>query len=289
MNILCSVSLIFLFSFGSEKYENILLSGPQSISIDLKNNVYIADTNNHRILKFNPNGEFIKSVGGFGWGKDQFDRPVDISAKSALDIFIADHNNHRIERYDKDLNYISSLYADESKNENLQFGYPLSMSLSMHGELFIIDGENIRLLKINSFGQPELSFGDFAGGKGRLKKPIQMNIGSDDRIYISDQGAGRLVVFDYFGNYLMEIGNLILKNPTGLFVDDQDNVWVADNGYKEIFYFSPKGEMLLRSRFISSNELLFKNPVDLVSTGNRLYVLDDAMIYVFEILKLKQE
>ena len=284
MNTVLSLTLVFLFSFGSEKIENVSISSPQSLSIDPNGNVYVADTGNNRILKFTNDGQFVKLIGGFGWNKEQFDTPVDICAKFALNIFIVDYNNQRIERYDKDLNYIASFFSDNINSEDLQFGYPRGISISRHGDLIIIDSDNNRLLKINSFGEPEISFGDFAEGLGKLGDPVQLEISPDDKIYVSDKAEARIVVFDYFGNYLSEIGKGILKEPQGIFVDDKNHLWVADAGNKEILTFSIRGELLLHWKTINIEHGEFKNPVDVVSFKNKVYVLDDNFIYVFEMI-----
>jgi len=283
MNTTIVLSLIYLFTFGFEKIEKAMLTRPQAISVDVQGNLYIADTGNHRILKFDSDLNFIKSIGGFGWNSQQFDEPVDICAKSILDIFIADYNNQRIERYDKDLNYISTMYSDDSDPENLQLGRPRSVFMSIHGELMIIDSENNRLLKINSFGEPIVSFGDFSAGKGKLDEPMQVEISRQDIIYVSDKTNSRIVVFDYFGNYLSDIGSGILQKPGGLCYDLQDRLWVADGGNKEIFLFDQQGELLLRWSSIDSTENKFKNPVDIVTFKEKVFVLDENRIHVFEI------
>jgi len=283
MNNALLLTFIYLFSFGEKPINNLTLSNPQSISVDPNGNIFIADTGNNRILKFSEDGDFLKAIGGFGWGKEQFDFPIDINAQSALDVFIADFNNQRIERYDKDLNYISSLYSDESGSENLQFGYPRGVSISIHGELMLIDTENNRLLKINSFGKPEISFGDFTEGKGTLDDPQQIEIGSDDRIYVSDKATDRIVIFDYFGNYLTEFGSGILNDPLGIFYDNRNRLWVASSGSKEIVCFTNLGEIVGRWKNISPELKAFKDPVDIASTGNRIYVLDKNVVFVFQI------
>ena len=286
MNTYIAMSLLFLFSFGSYKIESIPISNPQSISVDPKGNIYLADTGNNRIIKYSQEGHFIKSIGGFGWDKEQFDTPMDICAKSVLDVFIADYNNHRIERYDKDLNYISSFYSDESQNENLQFGFPVGVSVSIHGELILIDSENYRLLKINSFGEPELSFGDFAEGRGKVDEPIQIELGRSDKIYVSDKTSNRIVVFDYFGNYLTEIGNGILNDPHGIYFDNSNRLWISDMENKEIYAFAETGELLLRWGQGDPAIDAFNNPKDIISFANRVYVLDNNLIHVFKILPI---
>lgn len=289
MNMLYTISLIYLFSFGYDKIENISISESKALSIDLNGNIYLADTNNNRIVKFDHEGEFIKTIGGFGWEKEEFDSPIDICAKSSLDILVADHNNHRIERYDKDMNYISSYYSDESLDASLQFAYPAGVAISIHGEIILIDSENKRLLKINSFGQPEMSFGAFSEGKGKLNDPLQIDIGANDRIFVSDESSAAVLVFDYFGNYLTHIGEGLLSRPRGIFIDEQDRLWIADKEQKSIFVFSTSGELILQFSGNQNSVVTIDDPVDIVTYKNRVYVLNDNKIQVFELINNSTE
>ena len=275
--------VIYLYTMIGDSTCKIQLKQARALSVDLSGSIYVADTENNRILKFSKNGNLTKTVGGFGWEKEQFYSPYDIHASSALDIFVADYNNHRIERYDKDLNYISSFYSNENWEDQFQFGYPKSVASSIHGELFIIDGENIRLLKLNSFGEPEMSFGDFAEGKGRLLQPVQVAISQDDKIYVSDSQANKIIVFDYFGNYLTEIGTNFLKGPQGIFYSQLKLLFVADQGNKRIVAFKPGGELVIAWSKISDEIGSFQNPVDVVTFQQRIFVLDNNRIFVFEL------
>lgn len=274
---------IYLYTMIGDSTSQIQLKQARALSVDLFGSIYVVDTGNNRILKFTKDDKLIKTVGGFGWEKEQFYSPHDIHASSVLDIFVADYNNHRIERYDKDLNYISSLYSNENWDEQFQFGYPKSIASSIHGELFIIDGENVRILKLNSFGEPEMSFGDFAEGKGRLLQPVQVTISPDDRIYVSDSQSNKIIVFDYFGNYLTEIGSGFLKAPQGIFYSPLKLLFIADLGNKQIVAFKPDGELVIAWSKISAEIGLFQNPVDVVTFQQRVFVLDNDRILVFEL------
>lgn len=274
---------IYLYTLIGDSASQVQLKGARGLSVDLSGSIYISDTENNRILKLNPDGGIIKSIGGFGWGKDQFYTPYDVCTGSALDVFIADYNNHRIQRYDKDLNYISSLYSDENRDEEFQFAYPKSITVSIHGDLFLIDGENVRLLKLNSFGEPEMAFGDFTEGKGRLLEPVQLTMSPQDRIYVSDSQESRIVVFDYFGNYLSEIGSGFLKEPQGIFYSPLELLFVADRGNKRVAIFYPEGELVFQWSLISEKIGKFANPDDVVTFENRMYVLDENRVFVFEL------
>ncbi|MDZ7264875.1 MAG: NHL repeat-containing protein [candidate division KSB1 bacterium] len=272
----------YLYTMIGDSASPVRLKQARAVSVALSGLIYVSDTGNHRILKLSPDGEVLQIVGGFGWQKDQFYLPYDIHASSALDIFVADYNNHRIQRYDKDLNYISSLYSNANWASTVQFGFPKSIASSFHGELFLIDGENTRILKLNSFGEPEMSFGDFAEGRGRLLQPVKLCIGANDQIFVSDAAANKIFVFDYFGNYLMEIGGAVLSQPQGIYFSHRRLLFVADQGNRRIVVFKPDGELVLTYPGTIGASGSLQQPVDVVTVQQRLLVLDNDRLLVFE-------
>ncbi|MFQ5649911.1 MAG: NHL repeat-containing protein [bacterium] len=263
------------------------MAQPQAFAVDSDGNVYVVDTGHNRVVKFDRDGEIVAAVGGFGWEREAFDRPQDISVKTMLDIFIADYNNERIERYDRDLNFISSLTVDETQPENLRFGFPAGVDISKHGELFICDNENNRILKLNALGDPVLSFGDFNWGEGRLQAPARIEITADDRVYVSDREANDIVVYDYYGNYLSRFGADKLRQPGGLawyrsllLVADSghDRVAVFDQGQRLVFGWGTKGE----------KAGAFEAAMDVAVYEQKIYVLDsnNNRIQVFKLSSL---
>ncbi len=198
--------------------------GASSLSISPLGNVYVADTGNNRIVKFSTEGELLSEVGGYGWGELEFDRPYDVTATSGLNIYVADYGNHRIQRYDRSFNFISTLFMREDEDPLKRFGYPTAVALSRQGDLFVADGENNRILKLNQFNVVERVFGGFDAGLGRLNRPRAIELGPHDHAYVLD--GRRVVVFDYFGNYVRTIGAGALRDPTGLAFDN--HLYVAD-------------------------------------------------------------
>ena len=102
-------------------------------------------------------------------------------------------------------------------------------------------------------------------------------------MYVSDAQANKIIVFDYFGNYISEIGKNFLKKPLGLFFSTLNLLFVADNGNKRIVVFSPEGDLVFQWSAIFTELGKFQNPVDVVSFEKRVYVLDDDRIFVFEL------
>jgi DNA-binding beta-propeller fold protein YncE len=81
--------------------------------------------------------------------------------------------------------------------------------------------------------------------EGRLQKPRAITIDGNDEIYIVDMTA-RIQVFDLEGNYLRgwETPAHDVGRPTGLSVDRDGNILVADTHYHRLLIYSRQGELL---------------------------------------------
>jgi tripartite motif-containing protein 71 len=60
--------------------------------VDNEGNVYVADTGNHRIQKFDANGVYITQWGTQGSGNGQFSYPRCIDINSQGDVYVSDNN-----------------------------------------------------------------------------------------------------------------------------------------------------------------------------------------------------
>ncbi|MBP3391305.1 MAG: YIP1 family protein [Clostridia bacterium] len=91
--------------------------------------------------------------------------------------------------------------------------------------------------------------------EGRLKTPTDMFIGSDDKIYITDTGNNRVVVINPADeNGLYTVDRIIqgtstyaegdmaaLKDPSGIYVDDDGSIIVADQGNGRLVEYTKYG------------------------------------------------
>lgn len=174
-------------------------SDATSFALSPQGYFYVADNGSDEIYKLDSMGTQIVAQGGYGWGNNQFDYPIDVSL-NALNIFITDKNNHSVQEYDKDLNFISRLYKRDSQNSDETFGFPLSADISTMGDLFILDSENIRVLKFDLFGNFILNFGGYDAGDFVIKNPKKLIVTEENYVMILDGSS--LLVFDQFGNGL---------------------------------------------------------------------------------------
>lgn len=97
----------------------------------------------------------------------------------------------------------------------------------------------------NTFGRLEATWGQRGSTPGRLQKPRAMAIDGADRLYIVDMTA-RIQVFSRLGEYLAgwQTPIHVQGRPTGLTVDREGHVLVADTHYYRLLVYSPEGRLL---------------------------------------------
>ena len=198
-----------------------------AFTVDPRGNRYVLDAIQNIVVKFNPSGAPVRSVGGYGWSDLTFDQPRDINAPNGLDVYIADYGNHRIVRYDHNLNFVSIIPPGSAPEGNdLPFRYPRSVAVSRLGALYIIDGDNARIVKYSNENTIDQSFGNTGIGDARLRAPVRVRVTADDRLYVQD--GSLLKVFDAFGSFIAALGEGLFRPPM-TFTISQSNVYIADS------------------------------------------------------------
>jgi len=257
------------YSIGSFQQATRIVLGAQGT-------IYILDADENKVLLFSNLQDAPKTIGGFGWSSSSFDKPTGI-ATDGVNIYVSDFGNHRIQRFDRDLNYISSLSTKDTSDVISRFGYPLDVALSEFGDLYILDGENIRVMKFNTQDSFERAFGDINAGKGKLQHPTRL-ITINSRVFVGDKN--KILVYDYFGNYLGNIGNGIIHNLNG-FTILTNELLAASND--TIWWFTREGVLQKYSPLdnIISGERIGQIQ-DIACNGKQLFILSQHRIHVFK-------
>lgn len=85
------------FGIGDGQYD-----GPQFPALDANQNLYIADSRNHRVQKLNMRtkpGEFLGRWGQHGGGEGQFDIAGGVAVDGRGNVFVTDVLNNRIQKF----------------------------------------------------------------------------------------------------------------------------------------------------------------------------------------------
>ena len=84
------------------------LSGPRGMTTDASGNAYVADSLNHRIVVFDPNGAVLRTFGTKGGGDGQLYEPSGVAVDSDGNIYVADTWNARIAKFTAEGTWIKS-------------------------------------------------------------------------------------------------------------------------------------------------------------------------------------
>jgi hypothetical protein len=77
-----------------------------------------------------------------------------------------------------------------------------------------------------------------------LKKPEDIFV-KNGKIYVADTGGGRIAIMDNGTNKVSFIGQGILSSPTGVYVDEQENILVADYKLEKAVLLSQEGKVIM--------------------------------------------
>lgn len=187
------------------------------LKVDASGRIYVLDENRHSVTVFDePTGKG-KTIGGFGWDATTFDRPTDI-VNDGLNYYIADYGNHRILRYDRRFVLLSTLSTRDTSFAPARFGYPLGIALSRQGDLYVLDGENLRIVEFNGRGEFVRAFGALDAGIGRLRTPVELIIAENDKLLVLEQD--RILEFDFSGNFIRSYGDNRIRGGKGICLID---------------------------------------------------------------------
>ncbi|HET9807735.1 MAG TPA: Ig-like domain-containing protein [Nitrososphaeraceae archaeon] len=89
----------FVTKWGSQGIADGQFEIPWGIAVDSSNNVFVADTANHRIQKFTNSGTFVTKWGSQGTADGQFSSPVNVAVDISGNVFVVDNDNFRIQKF----------------------------------------------------------------------------------------------------------------------------------------------------------------------------------------------
>jgi hypothetical protein len=258
-------------TFGSFQRATRLITNPQGW-------IYVLDSERNLAVLMKGEEEPSSSVGGYGWSSTTFDQPTGL-ATDGLNLYVADRGNHRVMRFDRSLNFISSFVTRDTSLLAARFGSPLGVALSRFGDLFVLDGENLRVVKFTANLQYERSFGDIDDERSRLRQPVKILISPDDHVLVLE--PDRLIEFDYFGQYLRTIAPGRFRDARG-FCFVPGGIIVVTPG--TLFWFNDRGELV---REVRAAEIASESPIgsmeDVAGGTARLLLLTSTRLHIVQI------
>ena len=207
---------------------------PHSVCVDSSDNIYVVNTNNNRIEKWNSSGVFQGWIGGgkSGWqtsgtassgtGLEYFSNPNGICIDSSGDIYVAEYSNNRISKWNSSgeaQGWIGGgnsgwqTSGTASSGTGLAYFFcPIDVYVNNSRDIFVADGSNNRICKWNSTGEVQ---GWIGGGNSGWQTSGTASSGD---------------------------GLAYFYSPWGVYIDSNGDIYVADTNNHRIDKWNSSGE-----------------------------------------------
>jgi sugar lactone lactonase YvrE len=263
----------FVTAWGGSGSGNGQLFIPYDVAVDSAGSVFVADTYNHRIQKFDSNGGFLTTWGSQGYANDQFVYPSGIDTDASGNVWVADTNRGRIAEFDGNGNYLASFGVG-------QLSFASDVVVAPNGNFYVGDGGNARIVKFDPAGNVLTMWGSFGTGDGQFSLPWTLALDASGNVFVGDGDALRVQKFDADGGFLTKwdgsaIGPFESLGPTGIAIDGAGRVVVTDGSNNRMTLFSGTGTFLGAWGSFGTTNGKFVNPrgVAVDALGN-IYVVD---------------
>jgi predicted membrane-bound mannosyltransferase/DNA-binding beta-propeller fold protein YncE len=254
------------------------MNTPLGLALDASGNVYVVDSGNSRIQKFDPRGRPLGAVGVPGAGPGQFNQPSDIAVDAAGNIYVADTWNHRIQKFTPDL--APALAWGQPTRDLInpgpdQFWAPRGIAIDQQGNVLVADTGTHRIRRYNPNGGHLGDFGHRGRDPGDFDEPTGIAVGPDGSIYVAERLGARIQKFDPAGKFvaawpIADWEERSLRNNPRIDVLPDGRVIATDASHARLLLVSKEGRVTARLDTVVDAPLF--SPEGLVFDAERGYV-----------------
>lgn len=205
---------------------------PKSVTTDIDDNIFVADTTNNRIRMYSPQGQLLLSWGGAEtYNGLALNRPSGIRADnggSVRNVYVSDSLNNRVLRFEVnktvDENDGSVSYSAGYSGQNWTTGLsnPQKIALDSSGRIYVASAGNNKIVRYSTLGTEEITaFATPPGKTGTFSAPEGVGVDSDNTVFVADTGNDRVIKFSSNFSYVDETsGGNSVKGPRSCFANN---------------------------------------------------------------------
>jgi len=265
----------YVFTWGSQGSLSGLFENPAGIAVDMKGDLYVADTGNNRVQKFNSTGGYLLTWGSYGSNTSQFKNLSGIATDICDDVYVTDTGNNRIQKFSSTGVYLLSWGINGSNTS--QFVNPSGIATDTRGDVYVVDTGNNRIQKFSSVGQYLTGWGSAGANSSEFNSPVGVAVYQNGSVYVVDRYNSRVQKFNLSGYFLGSLNGseTLMVNPQGVAVDCSGNVYVTDTDLNSIRKFNLNSSQIATWGGYGTRDGYLNNPEGIaVNTSGFVYVCD---------------
>ena len=267
----------FISEWGEHgKTEGGMFYFPQALSIDGEGSIYVTDSGNARVQKFDSDGHFLASWGSSGTENGQFDYPVGIATYENF-VYVVDKKLNKVQKFDSDGNFILT-WGDSGKNPGL-FSSPTGIEIDANGNVYVVDTKNYRIQHFTTDGEFISSFGKFGNQDGTLRSPVDIAFYGDS-LYVADPGNYKVEKYTKEGVFVKSFdynfGGSAVR-PGGLVTDPDGNIYLTDLATQRVIKMDPDGKTLAIFGNVGNGKGEFLQPSGIGLDNNGYLLITDLV------------
>lgn len=209
------------------------MNNPNSVTVDGNGRLWVADRDNHRVLRFDNASskassaaadgvlgqpDFVTNTTGIAGGK--MNAPACVYADAAGRLWVADRANNRVLRYDNAASKDNgatpngvlgqdSYSSSTSGTTAATMSAPWGVFYDVNGRLWVADRSNSRVLRFDNaatkangadangvLGQADFTSSTYAKSQAGLGEPRGVTVDAAGRLYVADEGNTRMMVYN---------------------------------------------------------------------------------------------
>lgn len=244
-----------IVSFLGGKESGSSFENPIGIALDAAGNIYVSDSKKKMVFVFTRDEKPLMVIGS----PDIFKWPVGLAINNKLGrLYVADAQGHNIQVFDLSGKHLFTIGRGGDRNG--QFRYPNSVAIAPDGNIVVADTMNARVQVLDPDGKFIRKMGVRGDGPTDLQIPKGIGVTKAGHIYVTEGRGGKIVVFSMAGDTLTSIGGKFsyagvtkmkltpggFLQPSGLFIDKNDTIYVADSFNARLQVFQELNEEYLK-------------------------------------------
>jgi DNA-binding beta-propeller fold protein YncE len=164
-------------------------NAPSAVYVAPNGDIFVADGHggdtNARIMKFSPDGKFIKTWGTKGSAPGEFDIPHTLAMDSHGRLYVGDRQNNRVQIFDQNGNFLDQWF---------QFSRPSGVYIDKHDVMYVADSESESVSKNHDGWKRGIRIGNVSDGAvvAFIPDPVEKTTGTSAAEGVAADEAGNI-------------------------------------------------------------------------------------------------